>query len=460
MIKVIRLVRIQLGAVLSDMLSIGNHRNKKSRRGYGGLIAFLTIMTLIAFLYCYMIGKGLMIFDSLHLLPTMMMAVSSILALFFIPMVPIIFASILGVIISFAASRFRYRNLVYILFSIVAFLWMMGLSMTVSDSGQELVNLSYTLTEQVNRMYPLAKLYTKATVYYDGLALCLFLLISLLLFLAYCYGVGKVFLWLNTMFLTGHTGTKFTMGRQKVQSPLGALYRKELRRFFASPVYVLNTGFGIVLLTFGVLFLLLVKSPFARILPWQFDLNTIRQIPELEDMVRHSGPLIISFCVLLSSTTMASISLEGNNLWILKSLPLSPGTIFRSKMAVNFTITAPALIDAILLSILLELEMIYGLILVLLSIVFSIFVAVFGLLVNLKFPNFSWTSETFVIKQSKASTISVFSGLGIMALQFLLQYIIPSYEMAYLAYLIIFAVLDIVIYRILMTYGVRRFQEL
>ena len=40
-------------------------------------------------------------------------------------------------------------------------------------------------------------------------------------------------------------------------------------------------------------------------------------------------------------------------------------------------------------------------------IVYSFYIAIVGIFVNLKFPNFDWTSETVVIKQSGATLVSM-----------------------------------------------------
>lgn len=522
--KVFHLVHIQLWAVISDMLSIGNKKTRKPRALYIGVILFILFMGFIAFFYCLMIGNGLMMYNCIELLPALMMAVTSIIVLittvlkvkgtifgfkdydmvmslpvstagivasrlillyalnllfviiimlpmtiaygilavptaqfyiisivmmFFLPLIPIIAASILGSLITYFASRFRYSNIVNIVVSMLLLVALMGLSFSFQDqSGQKLANMSRTLTNQVNSIYPLAGMYTKAVTEYDYSALAAYLFISILFFLIFSYLVGKIFKKMNTMVMTGTSRRNYKMGELKVSNQFAALYKKEIKRYFASPLYVLNTGFGIVLLTIATiaLFFINFKQLFGNSKEMGFFFLFI--------------PVIISFCVVTCCTTMASISLEGKNLWIIKSLPVKPKTVYQAKLAVNFTVLIPAVIDAVIIGFILQPGLVQGIFTLLAITVCGFFTAIFGLLVNLKFPNFNWTNETAVIKQSASALIAVFTGMAVAGLQVVLFILLSSYVSAYLIYTIVIAAVDLILYRTLMVWGEKRFVQL
>ena len=522
--KIFRLFSVQVWAMLGDMLTIGNSRKKKSKTLYAGILLFLIVMSSIAFFYCFMIGKMLMYYDSIEILPPMMMALTSMIVLlttifkvkgtifgfrdydlimslpvstggivasrvillysinftfvmmimvpmmaaygllakpgimfyltgtlmmFFVPLVPIILASVLGTLVAFASARFRHSNLVSILVSILALVSFIGFfSFGAGNSGEEMINISKQLTEQVYSTYPLADLYTKAVMKGDYMALIGFLLISLVAFLLYSYFIGKLFRKLNSLVMTGRYRTAFKMGELKTATPLKALFRKEIKRYFSSPIYVLNTGIGVILLTIGAIALFFV------------DIEKLAGNSQVAGLLSQGGPLFVSFCIITSCTTMASVSIEGRNLWIAKSLPVQAGTIFASKVLVNLAITAPALIDDILIAIVMKMSFTETVLLILVTIVLSLYVSLFGLVINLKLPNLNWTSETVVVKQSAATMISLFGGFGIVALQVLFLVIFKAFVPAYLLYLGFMSVVVLLLYRILMSYGVKRFQEL
>jgi ABC-2 type transport system permease protein len=521
--QIMRLFSVQVWALLGDMFFIGSGKKKKPKVLYAGILLFVTAMAALAFFYFYMMGKVLLQYDSIEILPSLTMAASSLLVLmttifkvkgtifgfrdydlmmslpvstskivasrvlllyslnivfvvmlmvpmmvaygllaepgilfyisgsimmFFVPLVPLLLASVLGTLLAFVSARFRHSNLVSILVYILAMILILALSFTTSGSDVQIINMSRYLTEQVNDAYPPAYFYGKAVIDKDSRALIAFLLISLGSFFLYSYLAGKFFRKLNSLAMAGSYRKNYKLNELTAASPLKALFRKEIKRYFSSPVYVLNTGIGIVLLTIGAIALFFI------------DLNKLGGDPQLSWMLAQGGPLFISFCIATSCTTMASVSLEGSSLWIVKSLPVPTGTIFASKILVNLLITAPAMLDAVLITIALRLGVMTGLLLILVALMSALFISMLGLVVNLKFPNLTWTSETVVVKQSAASMLTVFGSLLTLGLQVLLLMLIKDFIFTYLLYLGILALGAALIYRILMTYGVKRFQEL
>jgi ABC-2 type transport system permease protein len=210
----------------------------------------------------------------------------------------------------------------------------------------------------------------------------------------------------------------------------------------------MNTGIGMVMLTVAAVALLFV------------DLDKVLGDPRAAEAVMASSPIYIAFCVIMTCTTMASISLEGKNLWIIKTLPVTPKNIYLSKIAVNLTILAPALIDTILIGIALKLGAVTTIILVLVTAACSVFISFYGLIINLLLPNFAWTSEVVVIKQSAACLVTIFSGMAYVGVQFIFHIFMPSATLAYLSYFILTVAVDIALYAILMTYGKNRYNEL
>ena len=202
-----------------------------------------------------------------------------------------------------------------------------------------------------------------------------------------------------------------------------------------------------------ILVIIAIALPFV-------DPNTISSQLELAGAIQDVIPMVISFCIATTCTTMASISIEGKNLWILKSLPLAVEKIFLSKVLVNLTITMPAYIATIIIGITLKIPFIQGIIMVLTTILFSLFVALYGLVINLSFPNFSWTTETTIVKQSTSSMISIFTGLGMVAVQFGLWMVTGTSIISNLIFIAILILLNIFLYIRLTRTGIQQFQKL
>lgn len=523
--KVIRLVGVQLWAILGSMFALGQQKKRKSNSLYLGFAALAILLSGLSFFYAYIAGMGLRVFNSIDLLPTLFMSLTSvillfttvykikgtlfgfkdydmvmslpvsnsqivasrlillysinivfvliimipmmlaygilaqpgiqfyvfsILTLFFIPLIPIIIAAIIGTILTYLTMRFRYSNIVYIVFVFLLLIGMMVFPYLLGDSNEALVEISQEINNQVSNIYPMSQYYSKAVIEGDIVSLIIFMLASLLAFSAFSLLIGKVFKRINSVLMTGRYRRKgqTRLKSSKSSSPLKALYKKELKRYFASVVYVMNTGFGVVIMVLGA-----IALPFI-------DINTMTGEMNITGAVKDLIPIFVVFCIATSSTTMASISIEGKHFWIAKSLPVSELMIFKSKILVNFTILAPVLFATLLICFTMELPFIDSLLILLLAASFSVFVSIYGLVINLSFPSLIWTNETVIVKQSTSSMISIFTSIGMVAIQYLLIMVTGDMKKSILLFLVLIWVINLILYKRLSTRGIRQFKDI
>jgi ABC-2 type transport system permease protein len=521
--KVMRLVSVQLWAMLGSMLAIGENKKKKTRALYAGFIIFIIIMSGLSFFYAYVMGISLRLFDSIELMPSLFMALTSVIVLFttinkvkgtlfgfkdydmvmslpvsnskivasrlillysinlvfvliimipmmiaygilaqpggyfyinsilmvlFIPLIPIIIASFLGTILTYVSMRFRYSNIVYMVITFSLLIAMIIVPTFMRDSEQALVEISQNITKQIDRIYPLSNLYSKAVTKGDIISMFIFMAISILAFIVFSLAVGKVFKRINSVVMTGRSKSNYKLGELKSYSPLKALYRKDFKRYFASTIYVMNTGFGVVMMVLGT-----IALPFI-------DLSAIAGEINIQGTIKDIIPLFVCFCIATSCTTMASISIEGKHLWITKSLPVSETMIFASKILVNLTILAPVILASVFICITMQIPFINSILIVLSAAFFSVFISLYGLVINLSFPNLTWTHEAIIVKQSTASLICVFSGIGMIVILYLLLMITGNSLIAMLLFICLLLVLSLLLYKRLLNGARKQFVKL
>lgn len=521
--KIFRLVSVQLWAILGSVFAIGEQKKKKTRALYIGFTFFVLLMSGVSYLYAYMMGCSLNMFNSIELLPSLFMALTSVIVLFttifkvkgtifgfkdydmvmslpvsngkivasrlillysinivfvlmimipmmiaygiiaqpggyfyiysilmllFIPLIPIVIASFLGTALTYISMRFKYSNILYILFSFLLFIGMIVLPNFLGNSEEALVEISSEISNQINTIYPLSELYSKAVTNNNILSMIIFIGISLITFIIFSLAVGKVFKRINSIIMAKRSKADYKMGELKSSSPLKALYRKDLKRYFASSIYVLNTGIGVIMLVLGA-----IALPFV-------DINTVAGELNFAGTIKDLIPLFISFCISTSCTTMASISIEGKHFWITKSLPVSELMIFASKILVNLTILSPVILASVFICITMRIPLINSLLIILTAVFFSVFISLYGLVINLGFPNMSWTSEVAVIKQSTASMICIFSGMGMTIVQFVLIMTIGNSILAMLLFICLLLTLNLLLYKRLANGGRKQFAKL
>ncbi len=204
----------------------------------------------------------------------------------------------------------------------------------------------------------------------------------------------------------GGAGKKYKEKSVKRSPAILALMKKDLFRF-KNPMILFNTVLG------SMLFIILIIFAFFN--------------AELVNMINASGvgkgeiavivAVVLAFIAASNTITASSVSLEGENLWIIKTAPVKTGEIFAAKLLLQIAITCiPATLATVVVCALLEIPILLSLLVWLCVNVTACLCAALGLIVNLKLPNLTWTSEIAAVKNSLSVVVSMFTSWGIAAL--------------------------------------------
>ena len=231
--------------------------------------------------------------------------------------------------------------------------------------------------------------------------------------------LNKTFLPLHDRLSAGYHVKNYRLGALKSSGTLKALFTIERKRFFNSTAWVINTVFGSIMIV-----ILGVAGAVAagRVLPFLSE-------PPMRNVAVTAALAAIIFCATLSPTTSCSISMEGKELWISKTLPVSAKTWLRAKLLTNLMLVGPALLFTITIlsicyrSILRPLSIVA---LFLLPIAALLLATVTGLFVNARMPRFSWRSDTEVVKQSGAVLVMVLICFVLVAFAVVPMLFLPS----------------------------------
>ena len=186
------------------------------------------------------------------------------------------------------------------------------------------------------------------------------------------------------------------------------LLKREMRRYFSTPIYVLNTMLGIVLLLLFTAYSFLKSDSvlnYVKIIGNLFGIENISVI----------FVFIVSLLIILSNTTYASISIEGKHRDILKSLPVSLKELLLAKYQLHLLLTVPIIcITSLVLGSIYQMNNIELALCLFLPITVSAFVGILGLFLNLLLPNYEWENVTYIVKQSIPAISTVFLSILIV----------------------------------------------
>ena len=311
-----------------------------------------------------------------------------------IPIIPMCVASGLAILIEMLGSLCKRKNIVNITLS---FLLFMGYFIVILINREAKYSaLEKIIENKLIKIFPFAKLF------YIGeslqIRLVIFLFISVAIFSLYftfsMKNYDKIHLFLNRSF-QGKRDANLTI---KIKTPFRALFEKELRRYLGSSSYVINTSLGIMILCF---------VSCGCIIFGISNIENLLGISSLESILTQYGSLFIASFLIMSCTTSSSISLEGNNLWILQSSPVSTRKIINSKIAVNVLIHFVGYVLAVMMILLkTKLNLLQMSFVLIVPICYSLFISVVGLYLNMRYMKLKWNDEISVVKHSTAAILT------------------------------------------------------
>jgi len=372
--------------------------------------------------------------------------------LFFTPLLGLALTCILGWLTALVSSRTRWKSLVTVLLSLTFLAAYFTLYLRLNEYLGLILQNSRVIGDKVRiAFYPFTLLGRAAEG--NAGAFFLFVLLALGLFAAVCLALAKSF---RRIAAGGRGGrAKYREKPVKLRSTGRALLRKEGRRFWKTPVYLLNCGLGTV-------FLLVLGA--AAVIKKEEALMLLGQVPLPRELLPLSACGAVS---LMASTNLASapsISLEGDTLWLLRSLPVSGWQILWGKLRFHLRVTAPAaLLCGLAMDWVLAPTPVAAVLLPVIPALFVLLSGELGLLYTLRFPYLDWSTETAAVKQSPAVALALCSGWGLIAAFAGLYFLtgrIMSPEMFLLLAGVLLAAACLALLRLLKTWGVKRFSEL
>ena len=329
---------------------------------------------------------------------SLFLLVRGVVMILLLPLLSTSLGLFISLFFSLIARHFKYYGLVQSIFTLIILVAFMG-----AYYGLTLLSNNQTMgaSSIIMNFYPI-KIFVEFIYSGDLIAFLIILSCTLLPFII-CIFIKSALLGRS---ISRYNAKNKTL-KFKANHPIKSLYKRELSRYFNTPIYVTNTAFGgILLIIIGCILLALGKN-------YIFALLSSVDLDGIEKYFTIIVVFIIQFTLSTICTSAASISIEGKQLWILKAHPVSTIDIFVSKILLNMTISCiPGIIGVVIISF--TIGFIYLPILILMVILSSIITGMVGLNTNLNYPKLEWENITVPVKQGMATLVSM--GLNMLAL--------------------------------------------
>ena len=387
-------------------------------------ILFVRILKLTAFQY---------LFNLMFLLPAFVIYIYyehpgasfyilSILMSVLVPIIPTIISSLIGYLIKTLSSKVKSKKLIETIFSLITFLLIYILSFNIDSFVTNLSENAKSVNEVLIKIYYPIGLYNNLIINFNILDLIKLLLVNIIPFVIFIVFGSKYYFKLVSK-------TKENYVKRKVnneediyikRSKIGTLIRKELKRYLSSPIYILNTCFGLLLCLVVTVALVFNESLLE-------NLVLLKELG-IDLPIFVIFYIFILFVVSMTEITASSISLEGKTINITKSLPVESGVVLKSKLYTAFIIEFPFLIISYFIFIVkFRINLLHSLFLIILIFASVSLVSTLGLIINLKYPKMNAKNDAEVVKQSMSAMVSTFVSMVISMCSVLLLIYLNKY---------------------------------
>lgn len=314
------------------------------------------------------------------------------------PLLPITISTIISYVLGGISSKIKYKNLILIFGSMVLLIGYMVLMIKIQSSSTYFIENGSSIIRIIETMYPPNYYFVDALKNCNIISLIIFSLYSLVPFAIFILIFSKGFRKINSRMKGIGSASTYSVEKIKSSSPIKALVNREFRRYFGTYSYIVNTSFSLVML---------VVASAALILFGVDKVGDFLDVEIIMNIIQLQTLFFILLILLLTCTTYCSISLEGENLWILKSNPIEEKDIFKSKIYMNTILNTPITVFSfILLAVYFKFDLVFSIISVVGIIAFTFLVAIIGLVANLMFPNLNWKNEVAVVKRSASMFVT------------------------------------------------------
>ncbi len=247
--------------------------------------------------------------------------------------------------------------------------------------------------------------------------------------------------------------------RSSKKSAVSAIVRKEFSRIFSSSAILLNGASGVIFLGILVIFLAVERDMLTSLI---LDLTG-----GTSSVAMTLAPVCIAATVASLAMIMfsaSSLSLEGRNLWIIKSIPVSERDIIIAKTLPNIIISSVlGVVCGVSLLIITGFDIVCAVFYILTPITASIAFSFMGTVLNVAKPKFDYINETQAVKQSFPVFISTMVGMlsGIALIILAVASIIFGMPILFLiAAQLLMTALAIVFYFLAVTVCVRKLSSI
>lgn len=388
------------------------------------IIAKVLSLLSLSYIYMFIIFIPAYIMYYIFVPITLLSVLYSLLLIMLVPFLNLFVTAVLIIVINFLSSKSPNKTKANATYLTIFAVILIFAFMYINYEGLNNILTVGGIPQVMHYLFPTASTYFYAVDSQSIMYAAITLVSHLALFVVSVFMLAMSYHKINRNFQNKATAKVSKKPLSYDQKPvLKSLFKVELKYLFNTPLYLMNAGFGMVMLV-----VIAIGAPiyFAINYASITDPNNVVMGALLNsDMLLFALTMIPLLFIGINNTTNISISIEGKTFNFKKSLPIKFQNIVWSKVLVNIVFAVPVLLyfaTFIPMAIILNLEIYKVILAVVATMLYLLWFSLFGFMLNLWFPKMNWTNVTVVIKQSLTVFITVMLGIFIPVSIFMLYF--------------------------------------
>ena len=387
----------------------------------------------------------------------------AITMLILVPVIPIAISCLVGLISSAISSRFKRKNLLQIVFSFIilfGFAAIIIFANTTSDIDSRSI---IAVSDKITAFYYPASAFVDLATNFSLWQYLIFVVMNLAVVAVTVFIISRFYFQivtrLSTTRRTENAKTKYNFARH---SQTFAMIKKEITKYFNTPVLLTNTAMGLVLFIVAVGVICFQFEDFAT------SMTSSEEFPLTVDEIHSFLPSVafgmVAFASLMTFITTTMISLEGKAFNSLKTMPISGKKVLMTKVLAAMLLIVPVTaLGAIVMCLRFQFGILEAILVLIAVIAIPLVTELIGILIDLKYARFDAESDAVVVKQSAGVLVSTFLGLGMVLVTISLTFVLVfiTGQIAGLAMMdAIFVIVALFLYFAIATRGEEKYSKL
>ncbi len=366
---------------------------------------------------------------------------------------------LLGWVLHFLLAGFRHKAIVATVFmTAVMILYFVGINqieklmMLLVNNGGEIASAIQSFA------WPFYAL--GVACFGDWLQFVLLAVVCIVIFAVVTIVLNVTFV--RAMLVGGKTKRAAKQKRDdKVRTAMGAVCRKESKRFFTSTTYLVNIGMGLFMIVAFVGAGIMLKDKLMTAMGMMMGGKLQKLLPVL--LTGAMGLLAA-----MTPISAPSVSLEGKHIWILRSMPISGADVLKAKLRFHCIASVPvSVVGVIILGVLYKCTIAETVLAGVGTALMFVLTGVLGLVFNMCFPRLDWPNEAAPCKSSMAVFFAIFVMMFVSAIYvgiyFGFMALLGGAKNSVLAFVLVnvlFAGITYLFYLLMTKWGGKKFETL